>query len=174
MSYRLHPVHGVLRIDTDEHITDRSHAGWPAYQQWLRDGNVPAPAEPEPAPLDALHARVRSHINIERNRRELGGFEYQGRTIDSDVASVLRIASGASTATAAAMFEQPWSVEWTCADDSTLMLDANGMIAMLAALAEYADAVHQHARALKAAAHALHLAGDRAGLEEFDVTAGWP
>uniref|UniRef100_UPI000A946295 DUF4376 domain-containing protein n=1 Tax=Gulbenkiania mobilis TaxID=397457 RepID=UPI000A946295 len=65
----------------------------------------------------------------------------------------------------------PFSLEWTCADNSTLTLDAAGVIGMPVALAQHAAALHAHARTLKAAAEA---AVDQADLAAVDIHAGWP
>lgn len=174
MSYRLHPRRGVIRTASGEHIPDRSHPGWPAYAAWLRAGNTPDAVEVALEPLALLYDRVRSSIKVMRNEVEQAGFVFAGRPIDSDVASAIRISGAAASATAAAALGAPWTVEWTCQDNSVLPLDALGMIGLMAALAQHADAVHQHARNLKAQAEVLYLAADRAGLEALDITAGWP
>lgn len=125
----------------------------------------------EPADVGPLKAAARATINAERNAREQGGFPYAGRIIDSDMASCIRIAGAASAAQAALAQQQPFSVDWTCADNSVLSLDAAGVIGMLAALAVHSDAMHQHARILKAQ---IDAAQDAAAVEAIDIDAGWP
>jgi hypothetical protein len=90
-----------------------------------------------------------AEIKAERDRRETAGFAYLGRTIDSDPRSVQRITIAAQAAQAAIAAGVPFDVAWTCADDSTLALDARAMADMPAALAAHADALHRIARALR-------------------------
>lgn len=175
MSYRLHPSRGVILLPSGEHIAPhRSDPRWLAYLLWVKQGGIPEPASVAVEPIERLHDRVRSRINIERDRREQGGFPFGGKVIDSNVASAIRIAGAAAAANAALALGQPFSVAWTCADNAVLALDAVGVVGMLAALAAHSDAMHQHARALKAHADSLLAAGDRAGLEHFPIDAGWP
>ncbi|AUN95867.1 DUF4376 domain-containing protein [Pseudazoarcus pumilus] len=173
--YRLHPKRGVILLSTGKHIPPhRSDARWRAYQKWVKDGGVPEAADVDLEPLERLHDRTRSRINIERDRREQGGFPFGGKIIDSNVASAIRIAGAASAAQASLARGQPFTVAWTCADNTVLTLDAAGVIGMLAALATHSDALHQHARSLKAQADAMLDTGNRVGLENFPIDAGWP
>lgn len=125
----------------------------------------------EPADVGPLKAAVRATINAARDQREQGGFPYAGRIVDSDIASCIRIAGAASAAQAALAQQQPFGVDWTCADNSVLSLDAAGVIGMLAALAVHSDAMHQHARTLKAQ---IDAAEDAAAVEAIDIESGWP
>ncbi|EEG08943.1 DUF4376 domain-containing protein [Pseudogulbenkiania ferrooxidans] len=110
-------------------------------------------------------------INAERNRLEAAGFPYLGKVLDSTPRSVQRITAAALAAQAALAAGQTFTLDWTCADNSTLTLDAVGVIGMPVALAQHAAALHTHARTLKAEAEA---AVDQAGLDAIDVQAGWP
>ncbi|WP_152966587.1 DUF4376 domain-containing protein, partial [Gulbenkiania mobilis] len=69
-------------------------------------------------------------INAERDRREEAGFSYRGKLLDSTSRSVQRITAAALAAQAAVATGTPFSLEWTCADNSTLTLDAAGVIGM--------------------------------------------
>lgn len=110
-------------------------------------------------------------INTERDRREEAGFPYRGQILDSTPRSVQRITAAALAAQAALAAGQSFSLEWTCADNSTLTLDAGGVSGMPVALAQHAAALHAHARSLKAAVDA---ANSEAALATIDIQAGWP
>lgn len=121
--------------------------------------------------LEGLRSRRRSAVNAERDRREAGAFPYQGRLLDGDERSVKRILTAVQAAQAAQAAGQPFEIDWMCADNSTLALDAAGMIAMPAAMAAHGYALHLHGRALK---EAIDAAADLAALEAIDPAAGWP
>lgn len=110
-------------------------------------------------------------INAERDRREELGFPYRGKWFDSTPRSVQRITAAALAVQAVLATGQPYSVDWTCADNSTLILDAAGVVGIPVALAQHAAALHDHARVLKAAVAA---AGSEADLVAIDIQAGWP
>ena len=100
--------------------------------------------------LEELRAAKWEEIKAARDAAEAGGFAYLGRWIDSDARSVQRIAGAVQAAQKAVKLGQPFAIEWTCADNSVLQLDADGMTAMPAALAMHANALHEQARALRA------------------------
>jgi hypothetical protein len=170
--YRIHPGAGVIRTSDGAHIT-RTSPEWGEYQDWVKAGNVPAPHVPDPEPLADMCDRLRSLVNQERDRREQSGFEYLGKRIDSDQASAIRISGAAAAAHAALATAQPFAVEWTCADNSLLPLDAAQTIGMLAALAVHANDVHQRARQMKGRIDELFEAGDRVALVALDPRV-WP
>ena len=66
---------------------------------------------------------------------------------------------------------QAFSLDWTCADNSLLQLDAAGVIGMPLALAAFADELHQHARMLK---QKVAAAVDEVALAAIDIHADWP
>lgn len=121
--------------------------------------------------LAAEKAAKLSAINAERDRREELGFPCRGKWLDSTPRSVQRITAAALAAQAVLATGQPYSVDWTCADNSTLILDAAGVIGIPVALAQHAAALHDHARSLKAAVEA---ADSEAALAAIDIQAGWP
>jgi hypothetical protein len=166
---------GVIRLSDGRHIRpDKSDQDWLDYQAWYRAGGrpEPAPAQTRWPDLDTARAEVRAAINAERDRREATSFPYLGRNIDSDPRSVQRINTTAQAAQAALAVGQAFAVEWTCADNSTLTLDAAGAIGMPVALAINAQVIHLAARAMKDWADTASMAE----LEAFDATtaAGWP
>lgn len=102
-------------------------------------------------PLPTIQAQARAGIIAARNAAITGGFTYRGKTIDSDRDSVMSITGASVAALAAKASGLPYSVDWTCADDSTLTLDADGVLGMSVTLAMFADAQHTKARPLKEA-----------------------
>lgn len=110
-------------------------------------------------------------INEERDRREELGFPYRGKWLDSTTRSVQRITTAALAAQAALAAGAPFAIDWTCADNSVLPLDAGGVIGMPVALAQHAAALHAHARSLKAA---IDAADSEAALAAINIQAGWP
>lgn len=130
----------------------------------------PVALDPPAPSLSDLKARLVAAISAERDRREENGFPYRGKTLDSTQRSVQRITAAALAAQAALAAGQPFSIDWTTADNSTLTIDATGVIGMPVALAQYAAALHAHSRALKAAVEA---AVDQDDLDTIDIQAGW-
>ena len=114
---------------------------------------------------------LRRQINTKRDELEASGFPYHGKTLDSDSRSVQRINTAVQAAQAAVEAGQPFQIEWTCADGSTLTLDAAGMLGMPVSLAMHANALHQHSRTLKAQVDAAETSAD---LSVIDITTGWP
>jgi hypothetical protein len=100
--------------------------------------------------LDEVKASKRSEINSIRNALETTGFTYNGKMFDSDQRSADRIQVAALAAQAALMADQPFSIDWTTADNSTVTLDALGVLGMLQAFAVHGATLHETAKALKA------------------------
>lgn len=107
--------------------------------------------EMPPKPLAEVKAAMRAELIAQRNASITSGFAYLGKTIDSDRDSVMSITGAAVAALAAKAAGLPYSVDWTCADDSVLTLDADGVLGMAVTLAMFADAQHAKARPLKEA-----------------------
>lgn len=93
--------------------------------------------------------KARAEIVTKRNAAITGGFTYLGKQIDSDRDSVMAITAAAIAAMAAKSLGLPFNDVWTCADDSTLQVDADQMIGMLIALARHGSTQHAKARPLK-------------------------
>ena len=89
-------------------------------------------------------------VNEWRDAAERNGFSAYGKTIDSDDKSIQRLLGASQAAVIAKQLGQPLSIEWTCADNTTLIMDADMLIEIPVILAQTADALHQKARALKA------------------------
>lgn len=100
--------------------------------------------------LDKAKAEAKTRINLSRDEAERGGFEAYGKVFDSDDKSINRILSAAQAASAAKAASLPMSVEWTCADNSTITLDADMLLALPLHMAMAGNAIHAKAKALKA------------------------
>jgi hypothetical protein len=135
-------------------------------QQWaVRDKTM----EELVAVRDSLHDQRRTA----RTNAEMAGFVFQGKRIDSDRDSILRITQAALLASQALAASQPFAVEWVCADDSVLELDAAGMLAMQAALTAHGLACHNRSQALR---DLIDAATDGSALSAAvnAIATGWP
>ena len=111
--------------------------------------------EPIQETVETLKEAKRKKINAERDRLEKSGFPYLDKMIDSDMQSVNRITVMTNTALAAIAASEPFTIIWTCADNSSLELDAEGVIGMNNALALNGNTLHVRARELKAEVDAI-------------------
>ena len=140
---------GVLRL-SDNLVITRDMIEWGGYRAFIKGGGVPEPMTAPPGPtLDDIKTNKRAEITSARNAAITGGFEYMGKPIDSDRDSVMAITGASVAALAASAAGIPYSVTWTCAVDSTITLDANGVLGLAVGLAMYADAQHTKGRPLK-------------------------
>lgn len=104
-----------------------------------------------PAPtLEEVKQRKKSEINEERNRRETAGFLYQGKMFDGDQRSADRIQVASLAAQASINAGAPFSVTWSVMDNSTVVLDAAGVLGMVSAFAGHGEAIFEQGKALKA------------------------
>lgn len=142
----------------------------PACASFVLIGEVEIDPDPG-AVLDAAKKEMRRRINAERDLQEVMPFIYLGKRFDADERSVSRIMGAVQAAQAALAAGAPFSVDWVCADNTIVTLDAQQMIAIPAALAQRIYAIHLHARTLKAEVEAATSLDDLAAI---DVTAGWP
>ena len=117
-----------------------------------------------PEALEEAKAFVKNQINTERNIAERSGFVAYGKLFDSDDKAIQRILGAAQAAVIAKQLGQPLSIEWTCADNTTLIMDADMLIEIPVILAQTADALHQKARTLKAQIDAATTLNEIAGI----------
>lgn len=150
-------IHGCVGV---------SDSGDGAYQIDLNDGTSRLATEAEI--IAAKRLQTIEQINTERDRREQSTFPYAGKLIDSDPVSVQRITVASSTASMALSAGVPYQLDWACADNSLLTLDAMGVLGMMQALGSHGLALHMHSRGLKAAV----LASEDP--ESVDILTGWP
>jgi len=85
-------------------------------------------------------------IKRARDNAEQAGFDYMGKRIDSDPASIRRI----GIAVQAAQVIPDFSIMWTCQDNSTMLLDGTQMMQMPITMAVQGDLIHQKSRTLRA------------------------
>lgn len=98
-------------------------------------------------PLEEIKAEKRAEINTARDAAEQGGFEYLGKSFDSDQISAQRISMAAQ---AMALAPEGTTISWTCQDNSIIDLTATELQGMVVALAQWSNRCHQKATALKA------------------------
>jgi hypothetical protein len=91
---------------------------------------------------DAIHAI--------RDGLETKGFPYMGKWFDSDQRSFTRMSQVFDVALLAYMKNEPFSVDWTTADDSTLVMSGEDVLGIPVAVAAYCQTLHTKYRLLKA------------------------
>lgn len=106
-------------------------------------------------PLEELKLIKREEINQARDAAEQGGFEYLGKTFDSDPISCQRISTAAQ---AMAFAPEETAIVWTCQDNTTISLNKTQLAGLVAALAMHSNTCHQKATALKAKIEAAQTA----------------
>lgn len=133
-----------------------------------QSGVVPLPSRPsaahqfdyaekvwkDPRTLADMRDAQWEKIRSARDAQESTSFPYMGREIDSDLASVVRINTMTKDAERALVNQGQFVIAWTCADNSSLYLDAEGMIGMGTALAAYVRRLHAAGGALRARVYA--------------------
>lgn len=102
------------------------------------------------ANLAEARASKWEQIKQARESAEFGGFSCDGRAYDSDLASVQRIGGAVSMAMIAAGDGEPFSIDWTLADNAVVSLTGEEMISVGMALGAHVSDVHARARSLRA------------------------
>lgn len=140
--------------------------------EWVQAWSVVSLSTEEAADrLQNAKQQLIQRINTKRDELEASGFNYLGKRLDSDERSVLRFNVAVQAAQAAAAAQQSFEIDWTCADNSTLTMGLVEMLGLPVAFAQYGNALHQHARALKGAVEAAQTSAELAAI---DIEAGWP
>ena len=104
------------------------------------------PQQPVPT-IDELKVLKRAEINQARDNAEQGGFEYMGKTFDSDQVSCIRISTAAQAMQYA---DDTATITWTTQDNSTIDLNKSQLMGLVVALAQWSNVCHQKATSLKA------------------------
>ena len=104
--------------------------------------------EPE-LPLEETKANKISEMKAKRDTLEMSGFTYLDKTFDSNAIAVQRLSVACLTAVSAVLVGQSFSVEWTCADNSTILLTAQQLLGLPPAMAQYSNSLHERYRVLK-------------------------
>lgn len=102
-----------------------------------------------PPTLEEVKEAKRQEIKTLRDSLESGGFNYMGKTLDSDERSVLRITCAALSAQAALVNDTPFTLNWVCKDNSILTLNATETVNLPVALALNGLDLHNRAFFLK-------------------------
>lgn len=105
-------------------------------------------------PIAELRDQKWQNIKQQRDSTEFSGFTWDGSTFDSDQISQSRIQGAVQLASMSINAEQPFSIEWTLADNSTRVLSAEDMLAVGVALSQHVSLQHSKARLLRAAIEA--------------------
>lgn len=113
---------------------------------WIYE-KIPEPKPEQEPTIEELKLIKRSEINAARDAAEQGGFEYMGKTFDSDPISCQRISTAAQ---AMAFAPEESAIVWTCQDNTTISLNKTQLAGLVAALAQWSNTCHQKATALKA------------------------
>lgn len=89
-----------------------------------------------------------AELLIERAAREFSTFTWDGSVFDCDAESQTRIIGSATLAIIASMTAQPFSIDWTLADNTVRALSGPDMLNVGAALGAHVDSVHSAYRSL--------------------------
>ena len=101
--------------------------------------------------IETARARKWADIKAERDRLECGGFDMPGiGRFDSDADSRARIVGAVTAAKIAKDEGQPFNVEWTLADNTTVMLNAEQVISVGFAMLTHTTSTHEKGRVLRA------------------------
>lgn len=110
---------------------------------WYEQGYAPQ------KPLEELKAEKRAEINKARDEAEQGGFEYMGKIFDSDPISCQRISCAVQAMSLLPASDEN-KITWTTQDNSTIDLNAQELLGLVGALAQWSNTCHEKATALKA------------------------
>lgn len=100
----------------------------------------------DPRTLQEIKDAKWESIKLERETRETGTFQWNGHTIDADKARINGASTGALIANGAGV---PYSDAWTLADNSTISVTGDDILAMGVALLQHVSACHARARDLR-------------------------
>lgn len=100
-----------------------------------------------------------------------GGCATAWGRVDTDSDSQIKVSGAVQMAMLAQMAGDPYSIDWTMADNSQVTLDAAGMMQMGVTVGEHVKACHAAGTNIRAA---IEAAADEAALAAIDITAGYP
>jgi hypothetical protein len=108
----------------------------------------------DPRTLADLKTAKWAEIKAARDSAEFGTFSWDGASFDSDAASQSRIQGAAQLATLATINSQPFSIDWTLADNAVRTLAAADMSAVGMAMGVHINTQHTLARLKRVAIEA--------------------
>lgn len=123
-----------------------------------------------PVLLEEQRERLWSRVKLLRARAEGAGCATPAGIVQTDAASMSRIAAAALDASIAQAAGQLYSVSWTMADNTSVALDAAGMIAIGAAVSQHMTDCHVRSQTLRSQIEAADLSS----ISAIDIEAGWP
>lgn len=98
---------------------------------------------------NAYRVAARQRIVKARDAATAAGFTCNGQQYDSDPTSIQRINAAVTLAMLALQNSQPFTMDWTLADNTVTTLDAPGMIAVGTACGQFVAALFDKARSLQ-------------------------
>lgn len=110
-------------------------------------------------------------VRNQRNAATDAGAPTPFGAVDSDEAARSNVSGAALGALIAKSAGAPYAVTWTMLDNTTVTLDADGMIGLGLAVLTHVNACHERAREFRAQ---IEATANMAELLAIDVTAGWP
>lgn len=100
---------------------------------------------------------AKSVVNDRKVQEIAAGFEYKGKIIDSTPDSIVRIMGASMAAHVAYTNNSPFAVSWTCADNTSIDLNAEETMNMMVNLVNHINTKHTEARNRKQAIDAVDL-----------------
>lgn len=117
--------------------------------------------------FEALQQLKWNNIKAKRASLEVSGFEYNSQYFDSSLTSQNKIQGAVILAMLSISNNQPYSVDWTLQDNTTISLDAADMIQVGLSLSRHLVELHQTSRKLRETVFAATT------VEELDAIE-WP
>jgi hypothetical protein len=129
----------------------------------IESTGLPMPAQPDdkhvfdwtshtwvdPRTLDDLKSDQWELMKAARETAEFGGFTWDGSDFDSDSESQRKIQGAVQMALIAAAASQPFSIDWTLADNTVRTLSGADMINVGLAMGTFVSGIYEQGRALR-------------------------
>lgn len=125
----------------------------------------------DPDALDVIKSRAKAEIARRRDAVIAGGANTPVGRVDTDEVSIRNILGAYQSAVAAMMANQPLAMNWRMADNTTVALEAAGVIAMGNAVLTHTQDAYARSWALKDAVEAATSDLEVIGV---DLSTGWP
>ncbi|MBH0112702.1 DUF4376 domain-containing protein [Novosphingobium sp. YJ-S2-02] len=120
---------------------------------------------------EVLKPRLWEQVKELRTQHVFAGADTPSGAVDTSEEAQRNIVGATLAAQIALAAAQPFSIDWTMADNSEANLDAEAMIAVGLAVVAHIDACHARARALRAE---INAAANVDAVSAIDITTGWP
>lgn len=123
------------------------------------------------ANMTLLRAIKWEAVKAKRTEVQTGGCNTPSGRAQTDLESLGLINGAVTMAILSLQASAPYSIEFTLADNTSIALDAAGMIALGQAVGIFIAVSHARSVALRAA---IDAAADPAALDAIDIESGWP